>query len=106
MLMPNTALAGEWKAQNGEWYYQENGEQKTGWIQERGNWYFLNSDGVMMTGWYQDGRQDRYFLNRKSDGVEGMMRTGWFYDENIWYFLNTIHDGFYGKAIAGQWSMD
>ena len=103
MLMPNTALAGEWKAQNGEWYYQENGEQKTGWIQERGNWYFLNSDGVMMTGWYQDGRQDRYFLNRKSDGVEGMMRTGWFYDENIWYFLNTIHDGFYGKAIAGQW---
>lgn len=44
----------EWKSSAGKWYYSENGTNKTGWLQDGSNWYYLGFDGIMKTGWIED----------------------------------------------------
>ena len=45
----------------------------TDWVYVNGTWYYLNSSGVMQTGWTEDGL---YYL-----GSDGAMKTGWRYLE-------------------------
>lgn len=45
LLGTSTAWAGDWQQQeDGGWKYEENGEAVTGWIQEKGIWYYLEPD--------------------------------------------------------------
>jgi glucan-binding YG repeat protein len=44
----------EWQKSSNGWNYYDNGSLKTGWIQDNGNWYFLNKSGNMVTGWIED----------------------------------------------------
>ena len=40
---------------------------KTGWVQDKDKWYYLNEDGSMKTGWIQSSSSGKwYYLN--SDG--------------------------------------
>lgn len=96
---------GQWKQKNGNWFYQmangkvvsnswfqdkdsswyhfdKNGVMQTGWLQEGGNWYFLLSSGKMKTGWLED-RGNWYYLN-----TNGRMYTGWLKLKDVWYYLN------------------
>ena len=41
---------------------------QTGWLQDGGTWYYLNSSGAMETGWLQDGGK-WYYL--KGSGAHG-----------------------------------
>lgn len=52
-------------------YLKEDGYRATGWLQDGGKWYLLDSKGVMLTGWQYSGGK-WYYLN--SDGA---MKTGW-----------------------------
>lgn len=36
---------------------------KNGWISLGGNWYYLNKNGVMQTGWLQDSNGNWYYLD-------------------------------------------
>ncbi|CAI3192164.1 hypothetical protein CNEO2_1030010 [Clostridium neonatale] len=37
-----------WLNDNGTWYYlQSNGAMKTGWLNDNGTWYYLQSNGAM-----------------------------------------------------------
>jgi len=38
--------AGEWKQSGSNWSYLENGSVKTGWIQDKGTWYYLIQNGI------------------------------------------------------------
>lgn len=78
MIFSNVVYAGEWSRNGLNWNYTQDGVKQTGWIEDGTGWYYLDQNGNMRTGWFQEG--------------------------NVWYFLNTIHDGYYGRAVAGQWS--
>lgn len=38
--------AGEWKQIGSNWSYSENGINKTGWVQDKGTWYYLIKSGI------------------------------------------------------------
>lgn len=52
-------------------YLKEDGYRATGWFQDDGKWYLLDSRGAMLIGWQHTGGK-WYYLN--SDGA---MKTGW-----------------------------
>lgn len=58
-------------------YLKEDGYRATGWLQEGGNWFLLDSKGAMLTGWQYTGGQ-WYYLQ-----PSGEMKTGWFKEEKV-----------------------
>ena len=73
------------KDAKGNWTYvvDSKGKKATGWVNDKGTWYYLNAEGVMQTGWVKDGNT-WYYL--KSSGA---MATGWVKDNGTWYYLNS-----------------
>lgn len=60
--------------------------QTPGWVQDNGSWYYLNGDGVKLTGWHSDipGWEDNWFY---FDSATGVMQTGWVQYGGDWYYL-------------------
>ena len=54
----------------------------TGWVQNNGNWYYYDTNGVMVTGWKSIDGMWFYFDNT------GVMLTGWVKDGGKWYYLD------------------
>lgn len=48
-----------WQLKNNKWYYYTNGAAKTGWINDKGNWYYCYENGVMA----KDTTVNGYYLN-------------------------------------------
>lgn len=101
----STAYASDWK-QDGRGYTYEDygGNRHTGWLQQGGQWfyfdsagymvadkvvtsngmtYYLDSNGVMVTGWQYINGAWYYF------SYKGEMQTGWHYVGDYWYYLLT-----------------
>ncbi len=94
-----------WQYTDSKWYMLDitSGEMKTGWYKEENktqndknntnttdtntvkfeNWYYLNNDGAMKTGWLSDGGK-WYYLN-----LNGIMQKGWLTQSNSKYYLDT-----------------
>ena len=98
------AKATGWLNDKGTWYYLDAaGTMKTGWVQA-GSWYYLNASGAMQTGWVND-NGTWYYCN-----ASGAMQTGWLLDGSTWYYLNangsmaanTTVDG-YVLGANGAW---
>ena len=86
---PEGALVGGW-VRDGVyggpyWYYLDPATKvmRTGWLFERGSWYYLGVSGNMHTGWITYG-SSWYYLNST-----GAMRTGWFNQRGTWYYLGS-----------------
>ena len=45
------ATPGQWKEENGVWYFENNGGRYTGWIRPDGNWYYMDpaAGGAMVS---------------------------------------------------------
>lgn len=73
-----------WVFERGSWYYHAlSGAQTTGWVLDGVSWYYLTpGSGQMATGWVEDGSH-WYYLNP----TNGKMKTGWHYEEGSWYYL-------------------
>lgn len=72
-MTPAYATTNGWAINaDNKWSYYDNGQRVTGWIRPDGyNWYYLNSNGDMLTGFqYIDGKW--YYLNESND-KEGAM---------------------------------
>ena len=83
-----------WVQENGNWYFYENGVQKTGWLLDGGVWYYLNNH--MVTGWQNIGGYWYYF------SANGAMQSGWLLDGGVWYYLNNrMATGW--QNIGGYW---
>lgn len=65
------AQNGVWTASGSSWMFMVNGAPYTGWLTDTdGKRYFFNKDGIMQTGWVDDGGK-RYFMD-----LDGIMQTG------------------------------
>lgn len=73
-----------WVFERGSWYYHAlSGAQATGWVLDGVSWYYLTpGSGQMATGWVKDGSH-WYYLNP----ANGKMKTGWHYEDGSWYYL-------------------
>ena len=73
-----------WVFERGSWYYHApSGAQTTGWVLDGVSWYYLTpGTGQMATGWVKDGSH-WYYLNP----ANGKMKTGWHYEDGSWYYL-------------------
>ncbi|WP_308685445.1 hypothetical protein [Stomatobaculum longum] len=62
---------------NGNWYrMDENGYMQTGWVSVNGDWYYLDASGSMQTGAIVDNGY-HYLLSTQHDGRYGhMVRNG------------------------------
>ena len=65
------------------WYYLDPATKvmRTGWLFDRGSWYYLGSSGNMHTGWIAVGGSWFYLDST------GAMRTGWIRQGDAWYYL-------------------
>lgn len=75
-----------WLQDKGKWYYLDpkTGFMKTGWLQDKGKWYYFGiKTGAMQTGWLQQNGKWYYFSPKT-----GAMRTGWLQQNGKWYFFN------------------
>lgn len=73
-----------WIFERGSWYYHaSSGAQASGWVLDGVSWYYLTpGTGQMATGWVKDGSH-WYYLNP----ANGKMKTGWHYEDGAWYYL-------------------
>ena len=68
------------------------------WVQTGETWIYLNERGEKRTGWIEDKGQ-KYYI----DPVKGTLATGWVQMEGKWYFLDT-KEASLGKLAQGwQW---
>ena len=72
-----------WYKQDGKWRFRKDGKDVTGWVQDKGSWYYLDPDGYMaanawrrVNGWW-------YYLTGS-----GAMAAGWRKVGKYWYYLN------------------
>ena len=57
------------------------------------DWFLFNGDGQMVTGWFEDGRHDLYYLDPDSTRIKGRMVTGWKQIGGCWYYFREVSDG-------------
>ena len=55
---------GEWKQEDGKWYYYQDGEMlKNCWLKDGIDWYYLNEDGSMKADeWFTDTDGNIYYF--------------------------------------------
>lgn len=104
-----------WYKQDEKWRYTKDGKDATGWLLDRGTWYYLDPDGFMAAEvwrfidncWYyltSSGAMARgwrliggkwYYFRPGTDklGPNGSMVTGWISLDGKHYFLNDDPDG-------------
>ena len=65
-------------------YFEGSGAMKTGWIKDKGIWYYLNpEDGIMLVGLHKVNGDHYYFDD------SGAMQTGWKQIDGNWYYFQT-----------------
>ena len=110
--------------ETGKWTFRENSAKRRGWLNfasatDNNTWYYLGTDGYMVTGWNRiDGKWyyfDLYGVMAKGwqkiggkwyffDKTNGDMKTGWVKDGNNWYYFNNSGSMVTGwKKIGNTW---
>ena len=69
----------------GIYLFDDNGAKvnKTGWIKNKGHWYYLNNDSTVKRDWLNSG-YSWYYLNDN-----GIMATQWKKVNNYWYYFGS-----------------
>ena len=69
----------------GIYLFDDNGAKvnKTGWIQNKGHWYYLNNDSTVKRDWLNSG-YSWYYLNDN-----GIMATQWKKVNDYWYYFGS-----------------
>ena len=72
-----------WYKQDGKWRFRKDGKDVTGWLQDKGSWYYLDPDGYMAANVWRKVNGWWYYLTGS-----GAMATGWRKVGGYWYYLN------------------
>lgn len=81
--------------------YQEQAEEKRGWVQENGGWRFYLGNGNLITNdWYFDNGNWYWF-----DGAGMMVTNTWYQYKDNWYFLGSDGAMLKGQLLeqTGKW---
>ncbi|WP_455015744.1 IdeS/Mac family cysteine endopeptidase [Oribacterium sinus] len=81
------ASEGRWQQDGNNWKYVDgNGQEKTGWVESKGQWYFVDPQSKnLKSGWMEkDGKW--FFLDTKADSL-GKMATGWQWVDGYCYYF-------------------
>lgn len=73
------------------YYFDENGKMVTGWHTIQSTTHYFNKKGIMQTGWQKKGK-DRYYLAKSGGAVTGWQKIG----KNTYYFESD------GKMVTGE----
>ena len=92
--VPNPNAKQGWVTEGTNRYYYVDGIKVTGWQGINGAFYYFNNDGVMHTGWIQDGANKKY-LN-----TNGILVAGWQKIAGKWYYFNPD-----GAMITPGWQV-
>lgn len=99
--VPAMAAPTGWRESAAGWQYvNSNGSVQKGWFQDtKGDWYFLDyNTGIMKTGWIKPKDGKWYFM----DYHTGAMKTGWIKPaDGKWYYLNPNSNGTKGAMMTG-----
>ena len=97
-LLDGRFLCNQWyQAEDGSWYYfKDNEDRMTGWLQSTDTWYYFNTEGVMQTGWQMIGDVWYYFTG------SGTMQIGWLALGNNWYYMDLTGAMVTGWQIIGN----
>lgn len=100
-------MNGKWVVGDNGWkFLKDNGEYATNtWGYIKGQWYFFDAQGNMVTGWYFINDQ-WYYMNPAEGSLQGAMLTGWVQDPNYngWFYLNASGAMLSGwNQIGGKW---
>lgn len=80
------AEKGVWTSKGSSWMFLVDGTPYTGWLTDTdGKRYFFNQEGIMQTGWVEDGGK-KYFMD-----LDGIMQTGFVTTDGKSYEL--LEDG-------------
>ncbi|HIX14336.1 MAG TPA: hypothetical protein H9740_01180 [Candidatus Hungatella pullicola] len=101
LIFGQKVWAGTYVYQEGKWRFQTEEETvETGWIQEGGNWYCLDSQGQRISGWHFEMADGNWYYLEE----DGALAVGWKQFEGKWFWLNPVSDGSKGRSAAGwQW---
>ena len=72
-----------WYKDGNRWRYRKDGKDTTGWILDKGTWYYLDPDGYMAANVWRKVEGWWYYLTGS-----GAMATGWRKLGGFWYYLN------------------
>lgn len=73
-----------WQSNGTSWSYIDlYGNKTTGWLRWQGNYYYMDSNGIMVEGWKSINGKWYHFKPGS-----GIMTTGWLYYKGSWYFLD------------------
>ena len=86
---------------NVDWIYFENGEPRTGWLQQGKTWYYLDPDGRMANGFRTVDGKIYYFYPEAGEHSHGAMATGWQYIGGSEYYFYPS-----GAAAVGETEID
>lgn len=88
----------QWVLDKGNWYYLgSDGYMQIGWTKLNGTWYYLNNNGSMKTGWLKDNDQWYYLTN------DGSMKIGWINTGDNWYYLSSDGSMLYNTSVDGYY---
>ncbi len=115
---PLGAIVGIWvQTADGKWTFADGGRTYSnewkyvhnpyaGVEQQSADWFRFSESGHMVSGCYQDGAGNSYYLNPNSDGTLGRMVTGWQMIDGKWYYFNEISDGKRGALLKNTTTPD
>ena len=91
-------VKGKWILEGSKWKYQyANGEFAVNkWINYKNDWYYIDEDGIMVTGHEVIGGK-KYFFDE-----DGIMQTGWKQINDVWYYFNKDGDAKTGWFKSGK----
>lgn len=85
-----------WTKVGSTWSYYSNGKMHKGWLELQGNWYYLDSQGILLQdGTFQIGNDQKGFYSFNKSGV---MRKGWISGAHGWQYASQS-----GRLLSDEW---
>ena len=93
-----------WKLINNNWYYYDsNGQMKTGWIYDKGNWYYCYYNGQMAKNTTIDGyylnSNGAWTLNRQATSDNAIVQSDLKGNGSIRYDINSTENDYKAQEI-------
>ncbi|WP_175494568.1 hypothetical protein [Oribacterium sp. WCC10] len=94
----SSSTTGNWYKEGNYWYFKTSSGNlvKDDWIIWKNAYYRFDSDGKMITGFYNKNENTTYYLSNS-----GAMKTGWVLVNNTWYYMNPEPGEYYGLMYRG-----